>query len=54
MFIPLLAEGRNLFSESHVPTDREMETLPIIDSATHLFAISPPLACRNDSSLYAA
>jgi hypothetical protein len=88
-FIPLLASGPNLFFESQVSTDGEMETLPIIeitapiwnpadqhisrplstltrtincistasrniwlDSAIHLFAMSPPLACRTMLSLY--
>ena len=31
MFIPLLASGPNLFFESRVPTDWEMETLQIIE-----------------------
>ena len=88
-FIPLRASGPSLLFESHVPTDWEMETLPLneitapvwnpadlymsrplsalksvvdcmstalraiwSDSAAYLFAISPPLACRNVSSLY--
>ena len=31
MFIPLLSSGPNLFFESWVPTDWEMETLQIIE-----------------------